>query len=559
MSIRYSNVSDILKKRKIKYPDFACFNSNGSVIKIIQWQPKGILSFEERRGFWCGELIHCEKAKQFIEEANNKKADIVITPEYSFPWNVIQGMIEDEKLYPKNGKLYCLGMEGISCDDLKGFVARNASKTNICVITENIDNLQENYFFSCLLYLFRTAGKIICLIQFKTTPASDKWAELEAKGLTRGNEIYLFKSMNAECYMLSYICADVLNQEIETFRAKVPYQECLILHPQLNPKPLHETFEQMRGNYLNYDAQKTRIIGINWAKDTILPAEGRRGEIRIEESVSACFYNGTWNRWEKENIKLLRRNKAKGIDLDIGAYSLTWYMPDDEHCMFYMIDCFSSRMLSNVTGVHKEPIGDTYYQFCNEESRWVPQLACCICRIDWKWLKTIFRIEKCIDGECNNSQLIHFFSILLAGLMIEEPELAQNRIYSIMNKEACDNTLLLAWREKCGFVDQALSNGILPKKFVELGNGNYKWILNEDGNLTTKEGARIYSVIYVNSSLNEIIEKSRNQFVKNMGGNSCDDRLIIYYLGINGIRCYEDFYNTEINRPEYTSPTNRIV
>lgn len=94
---------------------------------------------------------------------------------------------------------------------------------------------------------------------------------------------------------------------------------------------MHEAFDQMRGNYLNYDGDNTRIIGINWAKDTVLPAEGARGEVRVEASVSACFYNGNWNSDEKENISLLNRNKAKGIDLSVRPHLLIWRMPDDEH------------------------------------------------------------------------------------------------------------------------------------------------------------------------------------------------------------------------------------
>lgn len=181
----------------------------------MQWQPKGVLSFSSQRGFWCNESKHKRKAESFIEEAYGRKADIVITPEYSFPWTVAHDIIGNDKLHPKNGKLYCLGMEGISGEDLKDFISQYDNKAGVYLITEDMDELQENYFFSCLLYLFKTEGKVICLIQFKTTSASDKWAELESKGLTRGKIIYLFKSISMQRYMLSYICADVLNQEFQ--------------------------------------------------------------------------------------------------------------------------------------------------------------------------------------------------------------------------------------------------------------------------------------------------------------------------------------------------------
>lgn len=555
------NVHDILKKRRIKYPQFGFLENMGSVIKIMQWQPKGILSFSEECGFRCSEPNHARKAQNFIEEAYSRKADIVITPEYSFPWSIAEEVIENENIHPKNGKIYCLGMEGISGEKLKDFISKYNSNQRTCFITEDMNALQDNYFFSCLLYLFKVNEKIICLIQFKTTPASDQWSELESKGLTRGKTIYLFKSMTAQCYMFSYICADVLNQEIESFRSEIPYQECLILHPQLNPKPRHQAFEQMRGNYLNYDGKNTRIIGINWAKDTVLPPEGARGEVRVEESVSACFYNGDWNKDKNENINLIRRNKAKGIDLTINQHILIWYMPDDEHCMFYTIDCFSGHMLSNVTGIHKEPLGDTYYQYSIEKQRWISESACRICRIDWDWLQENFHFEPCKNGQCNNSLLVQFFSILLTGMMVEDPDMARNRIYSIMNKGAIRDTALLTWREKCQFVDAALCSGKIPRKFKELANGNYMWILNANGNLTTKEEplTRIYNVMYVNSSMDCIVEKCRKHFLNNAGDAACDDRLIIYCMTINGIQCYEKFYNNRINDPDYTSTVNSIL
>lgn len=562
MSIDYVKVQDVLKKRKVKYPEFGFLDNSGSVIKIMQWQPKGILSFQAERGFCCKEPAHKQKAESFIKEACNKRADIVITPEYSFPWDVVQEIIKSEKWQPKHGKLYCLGMEGISGEDLKNFIAQNDGVNGCCILTEDINELQENFFFSCLLYLFKSAGKIVCLIQFKTTPASDKWSDLEAKGLTRGKTIYLFKSRKAECYVFSYICADLLNQEIESFKSKISYQECLILHPQLNPKPLHETFEQMRGNYLNYDGQNTRIIGVNWAKDTVLPAEGQRHEVRIEESVSACFYNGDWNNKEKENVDLLTRNKAKGIDLAIKPHCLIWYMPDDEHCMFYTIDCFSGRMLSNVTGMHKEPLGDTHYRYCEKDGLWKPEAACNVCRIDWDWLQKAFLITPCSDGKCANSMLLHFFSILLMGMRIEDPNLAQERIHAIFSKGAAKNTALSTWRGKCQYVDSALKEGILPRKILKRDMGNCKWVLDARGNLAFgEEGAspEIYSVMYVNSESDCIIEKCRNQFLKDMGEMACDDRLIIYYITMRGIRCYEKFYNKDINKPDYTSTANCII
>ena len=122
MKIIYKEVHKILEEKNIEYPEFGCLNTDSNAIKVMQWQPKGVLSFEQRKGFCCAELEHAEKAEGFIREAYDRKADIVISPEYSFPWDTLEKIIEDKTLQPKNGKLYCLGMEGISCEELINFI-----------------------------------------------------------------------------------------------------------------------------------------------------------------------------------------------------------------------------------------------------------------------------------------------------------------------------------------------------------------------------------------------------------------------------------------------------
>lgn len=561
MRIKYVKVQDILAERQLPYMGFGFFDNSGSVIKIMQWQPKGTLSFSMERGFCCADQEHAEKAESFIKEACKKKADIVITPEYSFPWSCVRNIMGNEEMRPGRGKLYCLGMEGISCDELRAFITQNDQKDNVHIITEKLEELDENYFFSCLLYLFRAEGKIVCLIQLKTTAASDTWSDLEAKGLTKGTTIYLFKSLTAEYYLFSYICADVLNQEIESIKSEIPYQECLILHPQLNPKPLHETFEQMRRNYLDYDRHNTRIIGLNWAKDTVLPREGTRAEIKVQESFSACYYNGNWNDKEEENLSLLIRNKAKGIDLAIEGHSIIWYMPDSEHCMFYTIDGFPNRMLSNVTGIHKEPVADTYYEYSLNEALWKSGQGCRVCRIDWEWLQQTFEIAPCINAECAVSLLYRFFAILLASRECGDFIIEHGKIQTIFNKEAAQNDALSIWRERCSFVEDALKDGKVPLKFVLLRNGNYRWILDYEGNLTTKDADSQYpkyNVMFIESSQEAIIKKNIGRFVQNRGQAACD-RLIIYYMSVKGVQYYDKIYNTNINNPDNTHSVNSII
>lgn len=120
----------------------------------------------------------------------------------------------------------------------------------------------------------------MCILQLKTSPASDSEVNLESASLTTGNCIYFFDDEHNHG-LVSYICADALNQDIVTQRKDIQNSEVIILHPQLNPKPMHASFQQMRKNFLDYAERKIRLISVNWARETLIEY-GDDSEIEIE-------------------------------------------------------------------------------------------------------------------------------------------------------------------------------------------------------------------------------------------------------------------------------------
>lgn len=558
MSIQCKEVQEELRQRNIEYPDFSFFDNRGSVIKIMQWQPQGIIDFNIDDGFSCLDETYISKAESFLQEAKENKADLVITPEYSFPWVSVQKMIENSEWHPSNGKLFCLGMQGISFLNLKEFIAQNKQQEEICVIVEDENGLHDNYFCSCLLYIFKSANRIILIIQLKTTPASDLWGDKEALGLTLGTTIYLFRSKIHNYCLMAYICADVLNQEVERIKHNITYQECLVLHPQLNPKPMHETFDRMRHNYLDYDRQNTRIIGVNWAKNTRINVSDNE-KITIQESFSACYFSNY--KYREEDVReLMMRNKAKGIDLAVKEHTLIWYMPDNEHCMLYTIDHFTNYGLSNVTGKHKEPRGEKYYEYNKEQKKWESRTAKDICRIDWDWITELFNIEKCCNGNCAIVQLYDFFAILLMDREKNDLWIEGGKLQNVFNKGVEENIILTKLREKCEFVVNTLQTGKLPNKFKKLADGNFRWILDNRGNITTKDMSSYdipYYVMFIDSAKDMVIEKCISRFANLKGKGACD-RLIIYYTTRSGLECYEKIYDNYINNPNNVKVQNTI-
>lgn len=550
MEILYVNVKEKLEEIGLNYPTLNIFEQRGTIIGIAQWQPKGIIGFERSRGFFSKEESHVNKAEKFIESADAFNADVVVTPEYSFPWELLKQILLTKSIEMQYGVLWCLGMEGISYSNFNNFVRDCNQCQDVLVITEDLKHISRKNFLSCLVYVFKTSEKTVCLIQLKTTAASDKWAVLEASGLTTGNTIYYFDDNSGGNCFMSVICADALNQVNTQINDKIKYSKYLVLHPQMNPKPMHESFVQMRSNLLKFSFNNMRILTQNWSKDSVLQMEGDNGEIKIQDSYSACYY------CENANFdNLYKRNKAKGMKLSTDDHILIWHMPEGEHCMFYYIDTFNSNGMYPVAGNHMEPLGAQYMEFNTDNNEWKDTIGCNACSIDWNWLKEKFDFEPCKEEACNIIKLHRFFSILFAKDMYEDLRINNGKSQIVFNKLQQDVEEIYKQRERSDYIINALEKEIIPAKFSELKNHNFRWVLKEKGNLETKsngqEESNQISVVYIDSGTEYSINKGIMKFKKLMGANEteCMDRMILYFLSSEGLKYYDKIYNTSINNP----------
>lgn len=545
-NIKYEDVNTILTKMNIRCPRFSVFNDRGNVIKVSYWQPYGKLEFESESGIHCCSEHHMDKATEFLKNAREKKVDVAITPEYSLPWEVLHNIFHDSSFWPYNMKLWCLGMEGISYKQLIEMKEQDKSD-NVIIIIEDFADLNINEFFSCICYVFIADNKLICLIQLKTTPASDEWARLESYGLSTGNTIYYFKEQQTNCYLFSYICADALNQKVFQAEDIVKSGECIILHPQLNPKPLHDSFDQMRKSFLDYAHNSIRILSVNWAQDTSICIKDTATIITVQDSYSACYYN--YDPDEKELSALMRENKIKGINLSKIGHIFCWHMPSKEHCMVFTIDNFKTQMLNNVGSKHNEPIGSIYLEYMDEGKIWQQKDVCGICVVDWQWLNEVFKIEHCDCNHCPIVQLHKFFSILNGEEMYKLLEIRDKQSGVVFNLTDANMEEVIKSRERCQFVSEALDKGNLPAKFSRFKCKNHQWILSNEGNLTNQddiaERKKPVCVLYVDSSMESIIQQRIINFQELMGDDAMD-RLLVYCLGVNGIKVYDKLDNKEV-------------
>lgn len=554
MEIEYKNIQSFFNKKKSDISKLGLFHIK-STIKISYWQPSGNVNYTRDEGFRCLEVEHQRKALQFIQCIKRDKSEIAITPEYSIPISVLEKILDDRtKIWrPDFGKLWCFGIEAISSAEMERLYSKYIENEHddVRFIVEDLKKLNSNHFYSCIAYLFICSDKMVCILQLKTTPAADNDMILESNALTLGNTIYYFSDDHGHC-LLTFICADALDQDIINIQKELHCSQYLILHPQLNPKPMHESFRQMRSNFFDFSGQEIRIIAVNWSQGTSIAIENKN-QVNINESYSGYYKKGNWE-IERNNVD---KYSQEGIRILRDRQLLLWYMPCLEHYMQFSIDSFKDSSFHSVAAHHRTISGIIYMEY--RQNEWTSCPAYLVCSVDWNWMKDEFGIS----GDLSTipmSKLIEFFAILFAekeDSMLEMKEGCRRVIF----EKYTNNSAVSIARERCHFINRALDDGIIPAKFSELSNGNYQWIIDKKGNIKAKEFDHevipLY-VIYIDSSLPEEIEKGIQNF-KEMIGEEALDRLLVYHFTYKGIRAYEDIYNDKINDPRYTKVNDKVV
>lgn len=232
-------------------------------------QPRGEVSA-------CGEFIKNAdestaklKHLSFLRLASAEHADLVITPEYSCPWSIVEEAINGGTL-PDEGSLWVLGCESITVDDLRALMGRLTSVKWIC---EDIPAWVGGNFLDPVCYLFHAsdnagASHLACVVQFKGEPMSASATLIEQEEMIRGEKRYILRNDNDSVHLTSLICSDALTFGEPQLDELPPsnYHPYLILHPQLNTGPLHPTFALYRKVAYGKGGENREVLCVNWAK-----------------------------------------------------------------------------------------------------------------------------------------------------------------------------------------------------------------------------------------------------------------------------------------------------
>jgi hypothetical protein len=215
----------------------------------------------------------------FFEKSRLNGCDLALTPEYSCPLPVIENIIRDPAKWPAGEKLWAIGCESMTKQELTTLEATyNTGNVFVHYDTTVLSN-QLNYV-DPLIYIFRGMhrgqDKLIVLLQFKTMHMGI-WGGgiVERNNLIQGNQIFILSNSPDSISFFSLICSEAMNfpdalqQNQQAIQGWID-NPFLIYNPQLNPNPTHQNFTSFRKFVFRFS--KKEIISLNWNNKSKLGA-----------------------------------------------------------------------------------------------------------------------------------------------------------------------------------------------------------------------------------------------------------------------------------------------
>lgn len=278
MLIREAEV--VLAAENLKSPDLEMLRPNEKRYKCLLLQPSGPIFAGTQR---IGTLDAAEggrKARHFLQLAIDEQAHLAVTPEYFFPWNVLEAELLSGKK-PERGALWVLGCESIQSDELAEFKDKVAE---LCeVVYEPCEALpSDRSLLDPVVLLFQTERengepRLVALVQFKTFPSRDN-TFFEEGLLRRGTTVYKLKGTDGTLSASTIICSDAFALSDADVSNLV--DRSTLIHIQLNPDPRNSTYRQYRKTAFETDASTSEchIVCLNWAGSVVQHGEDGSSE-----------------------------------------------------------------------------------------------------------------------------------------------------------------------------------------------------------------------------------------------------------------------------------------
>ncbi|WP_158289527.1 hypothetical protein [Paenibacillus flagellatus] len=334
MSIAFKRIEDAFEQAGLPglVPSFSFAAGASPAFRLLRLQCRGELDADERRGPHVRDEAHVALCRDMLRIARETTADVVLTPEYSFPLEMIDEMTANPELQPPSGKLWCLACQGeerARFEDRLGSWGRHGRAQ---VVRPLPGEYEPSDFVCALLYVFMGSDDhTLCIVpQYKLYASADPELYCEGVALTRGTAVYAFGS-DGPNRLCSIICADAFHPELEAGHFFREGESWIVLHPQLNKRPRHGDMVRLRDSFYSRTAGRGVVyVTSNWAESTTVRLPQQAMTVSTPWS---CVYMKHTDEW----VDSLRRARSDNLPKGLGfAYSdkakvKVWYAHKREH------------------------------------------------------------------------------------------------------------------------------------------------------------------------------------------------------------------------------------
>lgn len=282
-------VREILEPEGFGMPTLNVLIPNADNYATLLMQPQGDIEVNAAGVRNFDRDLATAQFSQFLDDAAETQADLVVTPEYAMPWEVLLNALRNG-VKPSSGKLWVLGCESIKFSEFQSAKTEIAPHATILFEPLEVDG---GRFLGPLAYVFLAPDidanendRLIILCQFKTNPMGDA-DHFEVNCLQRGSWVYQFGDYQGQdIKLVSLICSDAF-VFLDT-EAMAVYDRGLIIHIQLNQKPRQEQFRFYRDRLLRFNGDSTELICLNWACNVRLRSGGH--ELAWNNIAGSAWY-----------------------------------------------------------------------------------------------------------------------------------------------------------------------------------------------------------------------------------------------------------------------------
>lgn len=576
MAIKYTFLSE---KSGIKGTKLQVCSDEKMSVSVLQYKMQGRLLYSHQKGMYSEDNSRqVQQIKAFLEIADERSVDLVVTPEASVPLEIIKKIINGEISSPEEEKLWCLGVEGISKNEYKLLIEKWKNEQGIIFICP--EKIVLGGHINPMFYIFQTAEqRLAVVLQAKTGAMKDEFFQHEQADLSNGEEIFIVDlngGEEAKNVLATLICADVLNVNIAQFCNEFHGKSPVILNIQMNPKPYHGKFIEFRENFFNDNAlHMPQIIVANWGRGTTIDLEGKpKTNSGYSDSGSTVYFSLGNNHGQLRRKRILEnpdfireglgQNQQSGWEYFLAEQYEVWKMQEEIEVAYYEKKIgYRVNSERDMTVRQYYPYIVQKYKYNKQNKLYEVQELSCDCEEMNEVLTALGQrasedLKKCAHKSCR--ECTRFYAEALISLCLGEEILDE---FSIENRKSHRTVQALYQgskdsekKEKLKNLAQGLDNIPFPERFGEF-NEKHKFLFEVNRNAVERGGDDKYNlvlrcqksrykllVVYLgNMEYHDVCQ----QYVR-IKESVCEDRqddILLYYVDAEGMHTFAEPYDKD--------------